>query len=745
MSIYELSLPCTDELESDNFDPVDYINTCLLPDQNQIIGIEGLIDQAECDIDNLSGEIIARLCDQSERADEGIVALNNSKLFLNELNQQVKFMQEKSEETEKVVKTLTLDIQVLNNAKKNLTKSIITLNHLDILVKQIDVLKILIKEPDFLKLLSPLQMINDILTNFIKCNEIELVKQIAEEFKDLESKLSRKIFRFFQRNFDGDGRKLSVQDLAEACEVVSILNTNIKEDIINWFIDIQLEEYRHLFESNVGDAWLDNLEKRFNWITQSLRHYDQNLRKIFPQDWNVPELLSLEFCEITKNSLKEVMHLRQRDITLSILFSSVSKTKRFEAKLSQYFENDKVDFENLIGCCFKEYFKIYVKSVDKNLTELIEHFTRTNKPPQPPEKNEPRTFIFLSSVDLFIFYKKTLDQCQLLDTSATFLQIVNLFKKYIVEYAEKVLEPLIPKKPVNSLSLWFSGDFHSFSNASQTILNKVLRDEDLNRFNKKEIFVLCCALATSEYCLGTIEKLIEKVSLISTIRMDKTFFQEEKNKYYQINSKCIQLLVLDMMKGCQPFLSAMQKMQWDKIRDVVGQSSYVSSINRVLSTSVPWIRENLSTSEKYFLQFCSKFVSTFIDAFLESILKCKTIAIQEENAKTFGCEQLLLDIHSLKNTLIMLPKTGVYGSEGTESKVITPFTKLVVNIVARAETYVKIAMTPPIPVKDFNVRILHLLADIKLEEYVKLLTMKNIRKKDQTLYIENLKICSGCL
>lgn len=734
MSIYELSLPCTDELESDNFDPVDYINTCLLPDQNQIIGLEGLIDQAECDISNLSGEIIARLCDQSERADDGIAALNNSKIFLNELNQQVKFMQEKSEETEKVVQALTLDIQVLNMAKKNLSKSIITLNHLDILVKQIDVLKILIKEPDFLRLLSPLQMINDILTNFIKSNEIELVQQLAEEVKDLESKLSRKIFRFFQRNFDGVDRKLNVQDLAEACEVVSILNTNIKEDIINWFVDLQLEEYRHLFQSNVGDSWLDNLEKRFNWITESLKHYEQNLRKIFPRDWNVPELLSLEFCEITKNSLKEVMNLRQRDITLTILLSSVSKTKKFEAKLSQYFENDKVDFENLIGCCFKEYFQMYVKSVEKNLTELIEHFTRTNKPPEPPEKNEPKTFIFLSSVDLFIFYKKTLDQCQLLDTSATFLQIVNLFKKYLVEYSEKVLEPLIPKKPVNPLSLWFSGDFYSFSNASQTILNKVLRDEDLNRFSKKEIFVMCCSLATSEYCLGTIEKLMEKVNSISSIPMDKTFFQEEKNKYYHINSKCIQLLVLDMMKGCQPSLSVMQKMQWDKIKDVIGQSSYVSSINRVLNASVPWIRENLSTSEKYFMQFCSKFVSTFIQAFLESILKCKVIQV-------FGCEQLLLDIHSLKNTLIMLPRTGVYGSEGTESKVITPFTKLVVNVIARAETYVKVAMIPPVPVKDFNAKMLQLLADVTLDEYVKLLTMKNIRKKDQNLYIENFKIC----
>lgn len=309
-----------------------------------------------------------------------------------------------------------------------------------------------------------------------------------------------------------------------------------------------------------------------------------------------------------------------------------------------------------------------------------------------------------------------------------------------MKYAEKVLDPLIPKKPVNPLSLWFSGDFYSFTNASQTILNKVLKDEDLNRFSRNEIFVLCCSIATSEYCIVTIDKLIDKVNSVASIPMETTSFTEEKNKFYHINSKCTQLLVLDVMKGCQPSLLTMEKMQWDKIKDVIDQSSYVPSINRSLQASVPWIRENLSSSEKYFLQFCSKFVSTFINTFHETILKCRTLSLHAQGSNIFGCEQLLLDIHSLKNILITLSKIGLYGKELADSKQVTPFTRLVVNGMTRAESYVRLAMTPSIPVKDFNARVLQLLADITLEEYAKILGMKNIRKKDQHLFVNNFKI-----
>ena len=50
-----------------------------------------------------------------------------------------------------------------------------------------------------------------------------------------------------------------------------------------------------------------------------------------------------------------------------------------------------------------------------------------------------------SAADMFVFYKKCLVQCASLSTGPPLLELTELFKKYLREYATRVLAPNMPK------------------------------------------------------------------------------------------------------------------------------------------------------------------------------------------------------------------------------------------------------------------------------------------------------------
>lgn len=113
----------------------------------------------------------------------------------------------------------------------------------------------------------------------------------------------------------------------------------------------------------------------------------------------------------------------------------------------------------------------------------------------------------------------------------------------------------------------------------------------------------------------------------------------------------IQLLVNDLETACEPALIAMTKRQWQSVEVVGDQSGFVSAIVTHLRTTLPILRNYLSSSRKFFTQFCIKFANTFIPKYVAHIYKCKPIS-------AVGAEQLLLDTHMLKTVLLDLPSLG---------------------------------------------------------------------------------------
>lgn len=355
-----------------------------------------------------------------------------------------------------------------------------------------------------------------------------------------------------------------------------------------------------------------------------------------------------------------------------------------------------------------------------------------------------------------MFYKKCLVQCTQLSTGKPLYQLSQIFKKYLREYAAKVLDNKIPKpSPQQSTSIGTSmsmltKDLQNLSTAAGNVIHNFLKEGDQPRYTRDEIIRLCCILTTAEYCLETVDQLEAKLKeKCSAEFADKIDLADEKDIFHRIISNCISLLVQDLENACEPALIVMNKTQWQNIQNVGDQSPFVNSMQSNFQTTIPIIRDNLAVSRKYYTQFCHKFVNSFIPKYINALYKCRLMnpltndgssTVQNSNALgagaiTVGCEQLLLDTHSLKTILLDLPSIG----SQVKRKAPATYTKVVVKGMTKAEMIIKIVMQSTTPPQAFIEQYLKLLPDSTHIEFNKIMDMKGLRRSDSSYLIELYK------
>lgn len=173
-----------------------------------------------------------------------------------------------------------------------------------------------------------------------------------------------------------------------------------------------------MFHENEDIAWIAKIDKRYAWLKRHLLDFEEKLGKIFPVDWEVSERITVQFCIITRESLKAIMQRRRPEIDVKLLLFAISKTQQFELLLAKRFTGETFDhkissphqiniaqsdslpsistgstgsdgnamaseretiqspFVDLIGECFKSFLDIYTDSVDRNLAEIMERFVQ---------------------------------------------------------------------------------------------------------------------------------------------------------------------------------------------------------------------------------------------------------------------------------------------------------------------------------------------------------------------------------
>uniref|UniRef100_A0A8C5LWN4 Vacuolar protein sorting-associated protein 53 homolog n=1 Tax=Leptobrachium leishanense TaxID=445787 RepID=A0A8C5LWN4_9ANUR len=751
----EQVFPSQDPLDRADFNAVEYINT-LFPTEQSLSNIDDVVSKIRLKIRRLDENIRTVVRGQTNVGQDGRQALEEAQKAIQQLFTKIKDIKDKAEKSEQMVKEITRDIKQLDHAKRHLTTSITTLNHLHMLAGGVDSLEAMTRKRQYGEVANLLQGVVNVLEHFQKYMGIPQIRQLSERVKVAQTELGQQILADFEEAFPSQGTKRTggpSNILRDACLVANVLDPRIKQEIIKKFIRQHLSEYLVLFQENQDVAWLDKIDRRYAWIKRQLVDYEEKYGRMFPVDWSMTERIAVEFCHITRNDLAKIMRTRAKEIEVKLLLFAIQRTTNFEGLLAKrfsgctlsdtavvrrcllyknrmfsgdllerfFYEQSKKTkapenpFHGIISKCFEPHLSVYIESQDRNLGELIDRFVADFKSQGPPKAtSEDAGSVLPSCADLFVYYKKCMVQCSQLSTGEPMIALTSIFQKYLREYAWKILSGNLPKTTSSSGGLNISS------------LLKEKEGSEVAKFTTEELCLICSILSTAEYCLATTqqleEKLKEKVDITSTDRINLT---GEMDTFSTVISNSIQLLVQDLDSACDPALTAMSKMQWQNVEHVGDQSPYVTSIILHIKQNVPIIRDNLSSTRKYFTQFCIKFANSFIPKFINHLFKCKPTSM-------VGAEQLLLDTHSLKTVLLDLPSIG----SQVVRKAPASYTKIVVKCMTRAEMILKVVMAPHEPSVVFVDNYIKLLTDCNTETLQKILEMKGLKRSEQNAMLE---------
>ncbi|KAM4844716.1 vacuolar protein sorting-associated protein 53 homolog isoform 1-T1 [Thomomys bottae] len=764
----EQVFPSQDPLDRADFNAVEYINT-LFPTEQSLANIDDVVNKIRLKIRRLDDNIRTVVRGQTNVGQDGRQALEEAQKAIQQLFGKIKDIKDKAEKSEQMVKEITRDIKQLDHAKRHLTTSITTLNHLHMLAGGVDSLEAMTRRRQYGEVANLLQGVMNVLEHFHKYMGIPQIRQLSERVKAAQTELGQQILADFEEAFPSQGTKRPggpSNVLRDACLVANILDPRIKQEIIKKFIKQHLSEYLVLFQENQDVAWLDKIDRRYAWVKRQLVDYEEKYGRMFPREWYMTERIAVEFCHVTRAELSKIMRARAKEIEVKLLLFAIQRTTNFEGFLAKRFSGctladgtmkklespppstnpfledettpemeelamDKGEldqpkkpkapdnpFHGIVSKCFEPHLYVYIESQDKNLGELIDRFVADFKAQGPPKPNTDEGGAVLPScADLFVYYKKCMVQCSQLSTGEPMIALTTIFQKYLREYAWKILSGNLPKTTSSSGGLTISS------------LLKEKEGSEAAKFTLEELCLICSILSTAEYCLATTqqleEKLKEKVDVSLTERINLT---GEMDTFSTVISSSIQLLVQDLDAACDPALTAMSKMQWQNVEHVGDQSPYVTSVILHIKQNVPIIRDNLASTRKYFTQFCIKFANSFIPKFITHLFKCKPISM-------VGAEQLLLDTHSLKMVLLDLPSIG----SQVVRKAPASYTKIVVKGMTRAEMILKVVMAPHEPLVVFVDNYIKLLTDCNTETFQKILDMKGLKRSEQSNMLELLR------
>lgn len=488
-------------------------------------------------IQAIDNEISLVVREQTTASQDGRQALDEAQRVIKDLFVQIKDIKERAEKSEEMVREITHDIKQLDCAKRNLTLAITTLNHLHMLVGGVDTLKTLTEKRLYGEIALPLQAISEVMMHFENYTDIPQIKSLSDQVKAIHKDLAQQITHDFKEAFSSTNTKNFIpnKQLASACLVVSTLEPKVKRDLLKWFIDLQLQEYNHLFQETEDTAWLDKIDKRYAWLKRHLLEFEDRLGNMFPTNWEVSERITVQFCNGTREALGKIMSKRKHEIDVKLLLYAIQKTSNFENLLSRRFtgvtlqdgEIQKLNkqiqelepkpspFSGLIGQCFIPYLYIYIESIDRNLSDLIDRFQNDEKQNLMADGRDTQASVLPSCGDLFVFYKKSMVQCTQLSKGQTMLDLTRTFQKYLREYAIKILQNNLPKIESQTLGSSVQSITRDLQKMSTSGLiqnfSSFLKEGEITRFTNNELRKICCILTTAEYCLETTQQLAEKL------------------------------------------------------------------------------------------------------------------------------------------------------------------------------------------------------------------------------------------
>ncbi|XJO70732.1 hypothetical protein BDV3_000355 [Batrachochytrium dendrobatidis] len=696
----------SDALDSSQFDCIQYVNQ-IFPDEQSLVHADKVLEKLQKQIHHLDNEMKALVRYQTDASQQSRQELEEVKLAIQHLVARIKTIKSKATEAEDMVLEITHDIKSLDQAKHNLTRTITVFKRLQMLVNALDQLKGVANRKQYRETAHLLQITKLLMDKFKAYKNVKQVASVCETGILLETDIKRTIFNEFESSFAGGTFKMQVQVLNDACLVIDTFGSDSRTQLIDWYCEAQLKDYRGIFRSNPEVAGLNDISRRYAWLKRALKTHDDQHANLFIPEWGVAECFTVKFCSDTCKDLADVLAKSDKDDTLDtvMMLQALQTTMEFESKLDKRFthksyteairnENELAPctskFYKIIAVCFEPYLWHYIDLEDKLLSEKFDVFKS-----QPFIADDE--LVFTSSTDLFLVYRQTLLNGARLSTRKPFLDLCKMFGKWLNNYNDLLMSRL-PKDD-----------------------RRIPIDDDLRN--------TCLVVNTADYCASTTAQLEEK--LIEKIDSDMKgllSLSAEKDSFFGCSAAAIQWLVKLVENANESALQSMTRRQWNTLSSVGDQSEHITQIAVTLSAAIKIIRKTI-TSSKYFRSFCDKFVDSFTKKYLSTIYKCRPLS-------EIGAEQMLLDTHSLKNIMIEMSTLGA----DPPAQAPAAYIKILGRGIASIEQLLKVVLRPQDPpdaiVDTYNL----LYQDYNVTNFQKILELKGLRRAEIQPIIEMFQI-----
>ncbi|KXZ52139.1 vps53 [Gonium pectorale] len=459
---------------------------------------------------------------------------------------------------------------------------------------------------------------------------------------------------------------------------------------------------------------LDKFEQRFGWFRSRLMERKE-VWGVFPEHWRVPQVLCLTFCKITKAHLKRILSddeaLAGLRADVTPLIRSVVVTNKFERDMAVLFgggkagaagrqgeeadeeaeggdsmsasearrrlerfrarvkaeqqaqaaakesmakagdrareaaeEAIKVAFEGAVSEAFEGVLvEYYIGQEERELLEHLDTVVREEAERRwlPDEEEGDVTGsglrVLQSANKLFFKIRSSLTRCsKSVSRGPTLVAMAQLFKRVLSGYASDLMRRL-PKTAAGTTTATPA----AVGGPTDWYIRLTEEDER----------VVCCLLATADFCRETVEGLAG--ALARDVRpqfADRVDFANEEAAFVGVASACMQVLVLGLNTRLDGALLEMVRFRWDAIEAPGDDSPFVNTLRKILLDSGPRLGAGLDSVTLSFL--CDKTARLFVPRLHETLFRLRKPLGDK------GLLQLAVDVDAVRRALLDFPRVA---------------------------------------------------------------------------------------
>ncbi|KAJ1568423.1 Vacuolar protein sorting-associated protein 53, partial [Nowakowskiella sp. JEL0078] len=375
-----------DAFDSNEFDPIEHINITFTNEQS-LSTIDTVLEKMKEQIFCMEKELRDLVRSQTNSGQMSKETLEHVENSIRILVTKIAQIKESAKQSEIMVHEITRDIKSLDQSKKNLTISVTVLKRLRLLVAAVEQMRVMGSKHQYLECCQLIQVIQQLLVYFKQYRTVHRISTLYESVLNSQTDLKRQIMREFEGAFSSGVLKTQYTQLGEACAVINVMEPEAKKQLIDWYCDLQLKDYRGIFRNNPEVAGLDNVGRRHAWLKRLLKLYDEEHASLFPLEWRVAEFLCDKFCQDTRKDLSEVLAKSDNNMDVKLMLQSLQSTIEFEQKLDRRFNSqglvssfeesdERQSEEQLTPINFNEGKRSDVYKFSKSMSEAFEPYLR---------------------------------------------------------------------------------------------------------------------------------------------------------------------------------------------------------------------------------------------------------------------------------------------------------------------------------------------------------------------------------